>query len=64
MDKALTVQELYDYCKINNCTDLKLNIGITDDYHASLFDEEVTIKNLEIDTECGYFNINIKINEA
>ena len=64
MDKTLTVQELYDYCKVNNCTDLKLSIFIRDMWHDSEFINDVTLKDLECDTETGCFIINANINEV
>lgn len=64
MNSCLTIQELYDYCKVNNCTDLKVNIFIKDEYHKSEFINDVTLKDLECDTETGCFIINTTVNEV
>ena len=64
MDDALTVQQLYDWARTNNCLDFKLNISIDDKYHDSFFDEGVTLKSLEKDSEGEkWLNVEVKINE-
>ena len=63
MDEALTVQQLYDWAKTNNCLSSKLNICIEDDYHDSFFVEDVTLRSLEKDPDRpGWLNVGVKLN--
>lgn len=57
----MTVQRLYDYCKINNCLDQNICINIIDRYHDSEFFESFSLKDVEsIENE---LNIKVEVNK-
>lgn len=56
----MTIQNLYDYCKINGYLNQNICINVIDKYHDSEFFESFSVKDVEsVEDE---LNIKVEVN--